>query len=163
MYFFTTINRLIWSTVDFTILELIDTVGDAPSNITTFDASTANIVAIGRYRIIIITFSNLMRDAEYVGSVGKDGVRSEKVSCLLSEEGGKQPNGGLLWDRKFFGQIRLDWKTVEVSSLSGHGVVKTRSNEQCSRRSRQSNNLTSFFIKNEVQLLSSRERSIKYQ
>jgi len=36
---------------------------------------------------------------------------------LLSEEGGEQPNGGLLWDRKFFGQIRWDWKTEDVSSL----------------------------------------------
>ena len=98
---------MIWSTVDFTILELIDTVGDAPSNITTFDASTANIVAIGRYRIIIITFSNLMRDAEYVGSVGKDGVRSEKVSCLLSEEGVSNPMGGCYGTESFSG--KFDW------------------------------------------------------
>ena len=96
------------------------------------------------------------------------------MSCSLKTGGdGKQPTGGCIGTEtfsreKFLGRNSI--KTEEASTLlqPSASTYKTRScqalGEAASGEQKQTNRpSTSFFIKNEVQLLSSRARSIKYQ
>ena len=91
---------------------------------------------------------------------------------LFSEDGGgmgSNQRGAALGPKRFHGksfsgEIRLRRKKLQPTR---HGVVKLSAaclGEAASGEQKQTNRpSTSFFIKNEVQLLSSRERSIKYQ